>query len=85
MDQFLWGALTASCWMGGMLVFRFWKLTHELFFVFSALGFWVLSLAWFGLSLSDSTSIAHQRVRLAGLVGLALLLVALVDKTWRAR
>jgi hypothetical protein len=46
MSQFLWGALTASCWIVGACFLRFWKLTRDRLFLFLAGGFWMLSVNW---------------------------------------
>ena len=44
--QFLWGCLTVSSGLVGLIFFRFWKSSRDRLFLYFAIAFWILGLNW---------------------------------------
>ena len=79
-NDFLWGALAATCAMAGLFFLRFWKLTKDGFFLFFACAFWVLALQWVGQAVLDVADESRHYLFVIRLLAFALILFAIVHK-----
>ena len=79
MTQFLHGALVMASIAVGVFFLRFWRDTKDRLFVMFALAFWILSLGWLLLAVSNSNegSIFVYSLRLLAFL---LIILAIVDK-----
>jgi hypothetical protein len=80
MSEFLTGMAAAGSLGVGLFFLRLWRETHDRFFAFFGVAFWVLALNW--LALAWVTPAAENRhyfyvVRLAAFL---LIIVAIIDK-----
>jgi hypothetical protein len=80
MNDFLSGMTSALCLVAGLFFLRFWRKTHDRFFAYFAVSFWLMALhRMVNLYLKDSNEhlVAAYSIRLAAFV---LILVAIVEK-----
>lgn len=80
MHQFLLGALTLATWAIGLFLLRFWRESHDRFFLVFATAFFVLGLDW-GLRAAwpPAAEVRHY-FYLVRLVGFVLIIVGIIDK-----
>ena len=77
MEQMLMGAIAAGWLIAGLFFFRFWRQTHDRFFLWFALSFWLESANRVALGLradlqEDSPLLYGLRVVAYGLILLAI-------------
>lgn len=77
--QFLRGMLFALSLVAAVLFSRFYKKTHDRFFVLFAAAFAVLAVNWFGVAFGPENE-ARKWVYVIRLVAFLLILGAIVDK-----
>lgn len=80
MNDFLSGIAACSCWGAGVFFLRFWRSTHDRFFLLFACAFWVLSLNWTALVILRPAEEARHFVYLFRLAAFGLILAAVWDK-----
>ena len=83
LNQFLLGAVVASCLVIGMFFLRFWRKTGDRLFAIFAVAFWTLGLNWLLLAFIQQDEI-RTALYLLRLGAFALILIGIVDKN-RAR
>ena len=79
MNEFLLGGIAVASLVAGLFFYRFWLHTHDRFFIYFALSFWIeaanrTAMAW--LSSPSEDSPIHYLVRL---VAYGLILFAIVQ------
>jgi hypothetical protein len=76
---FMLGSVSTAAMAVGLFFFRFWRRTHDRFFLLFAIAFWLMGSTWAGIGLlpRDETSYAVYVVRLLAYV---CIIVAIVDK-----
>jgi uncharacterized membrane protein len=84
MTDFTSGAIAMASWVAGLFFLRFWRRTHDRFFGFFALAFWMMGLQRLVLTLLPHADEHLAAVYLLRLAGFVLILVAILDKN-RAR
>ncbi len=80
MTELISGALVALSLVAGLFFLRFWKKTHDRFFAFFAVAFWLLALNRLAVVWLTETSEHLAAAYLIRLVAFVLILVAIVDK-----
>lgn len=85
MQEFLWGALAMSAWIGGLFFFRFWWLARDRLFLYFSFAFWILAANWLCLVLSPRADEATHWVYLLRVVAFALIIAGILDKNRRVR
>lgn len=83
--QFLWGALSVTCFIVGLHFLKFWRQSRERLFLSFALSFWVMGLSWVALAVLDVHDESRRYVYLARLVAFSLLLVGIIERNRRPR
>lgn len=78
--HFLWGALTASCVMAGLLFLRFWRLSRDRLFLVFAIAFWIFAVHWLGLAIVRRNDDARHHLYWVRFVAFALIIAGIVDK-----
>jgi hypothetical protein len=80
MDQMLIGAIAAASIAVGLFFFRFWRATHDRFFLLFALSFWIEGvnrvLLYESAGLDDDAPVYY----VIRLLAYGLILAAIVDK-----
>lgn len=83
MIHFLWGCLTVSSGLAGLLFFRFWRDASERLFLYFAIAFWILAANWILLAAirprDEGTHFAYI-VRMAAFL---VIVVGILDKNRR--
>lgn len=80
MDQMLTGAIAVGWAMAGLFFFRFWRHTHDRFFMYFALSFWIEAANRVALGLLAGSS-EHDPVFYAiRIVSYGLILMAIWQK-----
>jgi hypothetical protein len=82
---FIWGASAAASWAIGLFFLRFWRDTRDRFFAMFATAFWVLSLNWVGLAITDPRDEARTLFYLVRLLAYLAFIAAIVDKNRTSR
>jgi hypothetical protein len=80
MHEFLLGGIAIASLVAGLYFFRFWRHTHDRFFVFFALSFWIEAVnrfAMLALATTNEDAPLHYLVRL---LAYGLIIAAIVDK-----
>lgn len=77
MQQLLSGAIAVGWLVAGLFFFRFWRLTHDRFFLWFALSFWLEAVGRVALGLyvsgqEDAPLVYGLRVIAYGLILLAI-------------
>jgi hypothetical protein len=83
MTQFLYGALTMAALTAGLFFLRFWRITRDRLFLFLAVAFWILSLNWAGLGLSEPDATTRVYYLLTRLLAFLVIIAGVVDKNRR--
>jgi hypothetical protein len=81
----LFGALAFGSAMAGLFFFRFWRLTRDRLFGGFGAAFWLLSLHWTLLGLTDATYEYRPLLYLIRLAAFVMVLIAIVDKNRAGR
>jgi len=80
MEQLMMGAIAAGSAVAGLFFFRFWRHTHDRFFLFFAASFWIESVNRVALGLwanASETAPVFYGIRL---VSYGLILLAIWQK-----
>lgn len=86
MNIFLLGAVATMSFMAALFFFKFWRQTHDRFFLLFALAFLVDAADRTALGLLDAAKQENEPLfYLARLVTFGLILVAVLDKNLRSR
>lgn len=80
MNYMLAGAIAALSIVAGMVFLRFWRSTHDRFFLFFAAAFWIEGLGRILLSLVDELNENLPVYYLLRLLAYGLILYAVIDK-----
>jgi Family of unknown function (DUF5985) len=80
MHDFLMGGIAVASLLAGLYFFRFWRQTHDRFFVFFALSFWIEAANRFAMMAQATTSEDLPLHYLVRLVAYGLIIAAIVDK-----
>jgi hypothetical protein len=83
--EILLGILVAGCATVGLFFFRFWRQTKDRFFVFFAIAFWILTIHWLALGLTNPEQEIRVYFYLLRLAAFLLILAAIVDKNRSGR
>jgi uncharacterized membrane protein len=78
--HFNYGAIAALCWVTGLYFFGFWRKTHDRFFGYFGLAFWLLGAGRVALSITGSGADAPRAVYVMRLVAYLIFLIAIIDK-----
>jgi hypothetical protein len=81
----LLGALAFGSATAGLFFLRFWRLTRDRLFGCFAAAFWLLSLHWVLLGLTDDTYEYRPMLYLIRLAAFVMVLIAIVDKNRTGR
>ena len=74
------GAIAMGWLVAGLFFFRFWRQTHDRFFLWFALSFWIESANRVALGMLSGTSEDAPVIYLFRLVAYALILLAIWQK-----
>jgi hypothetical protein len=80
MNQLLLGAIGMASLIAGLLFARFWRATHDRFFLFFAASFWVEGFNRFLMGARSDTSEYEPLYYLIRLGAFLLIVVAIVEK-----
>ena len=76
----LLGAISMSCLVAGVFFLRFWKDTHDRFFLFFALSFFIEGINRFALGLTSNPNEALPFFYFIRFLSFCLILVAIIHK-----
>jgi uncharacterized membrane protein HdeD (DUF308 family) len=82
MDLMLLGAIATTCFIASLFFMRFWKTTHDRFFLFFAISFALEGGARLMLGLTQYTDEQEPLFYLIRLVAFVIILWAIIDKNW---
>lgn len=85
LTNFVYGAISACCWVVGLFFLSFWRRTQDRFFALFAVAFWMLALGRLGLAAAGSVHEEGSAIYLLRLCAYLLILAAIVDKNRGAR
>lgn len=80
----LQGALILACFVIGLKFLKFWRLSHDRFFVWFGLAFWVFGMGWGFRALVPTASEHAYLMFVPRLLGFLMILLAIFDKNRRA-
>jgi len=80
LNAFLLGGLTLGCALVGLFFARFLRDTADRFFGFLAAAFWLLTLHWGVLALTDPAHVHRPLVFLLRLGGFIAVIIGIIDK-----
>jgi hypothetical protein len=80
MNDMLIGAISLSCLVIGLFFLRFWRTTHDRFFIFFCLSFWIEAVSRLGTSFSVGEVSAPSFSYYLRLLSYLLIVIAIVDK-----
>lgn len=80
MSQFLWGALAAISLFTGVFFLRFWRTSRDRLFLIFATAFWVFTIHWIGLGLTDAQSETRPYYYWLRLIAFGLIIAGVIDK-----
>lgn len=83
MNQMLMGGIAVGWLVAGLFFFRFWRHTHDRFFLYFALSFWIEALNRVGLGLLAGSSENDPVFYGIRLVSYGLILLAIWQKNRR--
>lgn len=85
MMLFSWGALAMGCLVLGLFFVRFWRLSHDRFFLYFVAAFWLFGASYVALAVSSSRHAdAQYQLYAIRLLGFASIIAGIVDKNRRA-
>lgn len=85
MDLMLLGAIAMASFTVSVFFLRFWKTTHDRFFLFFAISFSLEGICRLMLGLSNFSSEHAPLIYLIRLAGLLLIIFAIIDKNMANR
>lgn len=81
---FMTGLIVALSFIAGLQFLKFYRLSHDRFFVWFAGAFWVFAVGW-TIRVFDENAGEHAHlVFLPRLIGFVMILIAILDKNRRA-
>lgn len=80
MNLILLGAIAMASLVAALFFLRFWKLTHDRFFLFFAIAFFVEGLSRVVLGLDNMPSEEEPLAYLIRLLAFLLIIIAIIDK-----
>jgi hypothetical protein len=80
MNQLLLGAIAMAAITAGLFFFRFWRSTHDRFFLLFALSFWLQGLDRILIGLAQVQKEDSPEFYFVRLIAYSLILVAIYDK-----
>lgn len=83
LNYFLQGAAAMGCVVAGLFFARYWRQTHDRFFLFFVAAFWSFALNWVGLAVVQPSVESTHWFYLLRLVAFVLIIAAIVDKNRR--
>jgi len=85
LNYFLQGAAAMGCAAAALFFVRYWRTTHDRFFLFLLVAFFALGLNWIGLAVVQPSQESTHWFYLLRLVAFASIIAAIVDKNRHAR
>jgi hypothetical protein len=82
MSNVILGAISMASLVAAMFFLRFWRDTHDRFFLLFAVAFALDAVTRLTLGLIDVSAEHEPFFYLARLVTFALILIAIIDKNW---
>jgi hypothetical protein len=80
MEQMLTGAIAAGWLLAGLFFFRFWRQTHDRFFLWFALSFWLEAADRVALGMMSPVTEANPAIYGLRVVAYGLILLAIWQK-----
>lgn len=80
--EMLLGAIAAACFIVALFFLRFWKTSHDRFFLFFAIAFIVEGISRIALGAINYTSEEEPLIYLLQLAAFVIILYAIIDKNW---
>jgi hypothetical protein len=77
---YLHGALTLACFLVGVKFLKFWRSSHDRFFLWFATAFWVFAAGWVIRSFAGTSTEHVFYVYVPRLVAFVLIIAAILDK-----
>lgn len=85
MNLMLIGAIMMACFTASLFFLRFWKTTHDRFFLFFAVSFFLEGIVRILLGVESVPSEERPTVYVLRLLAFLLILAGIVDKNWIQR
>ncbi len=83
MNQLFCGALATTGLIAGMFFLRFWRATHDRFFLFFVAGFWSLALDWLWIAERVPTPESRHYAYIPRLLAFVMIILGILDKNRR--
>ena len=83
MQPFLWGALSACCYVAALFFVRYWRATHDRLHLFFALAFAVLGVHWTALGILNVDAETRPFIYVIRLAAFSLLIGGIIVKNRR--
>ena len=80
MNEFLIGGIAVASFAAGLFFFRFWRHTHDRFFIFFALSFWIEAVNRVAMIIHLEPNEGEPGYYVVRLVAYGLIIAAIVDK-----
>ena len=80
MDDMFTGGIACASFAVGLFFLRFWKSTHDRFFLYFALSFWIQGLNRIHLAIDGASHEGDAVIYLIRLVAYVLILIAIWEK-----
>jgi hypothetical protein len=77
---FLQAVSATGAWTAGLFFLRFWRESRDPLFAFFGAAFWLLSLSWVLLALTDPAEDARPYIYAIRLLAFVLIIAAMVIK-----
>jgi hypothetical protein len=84
LNYFLQGAAAMGCAVAGLFFYRYWRTTHDRFFLFFLAAFFAFALNWMGLAVVQPSKESTHWFYILRLVAFLLIIAAIIDKNRRA-
>lgn len=81
---FLHGALTLACFLVGVKFAKFWRSSHDRFFLWFVAAFWAFSVGWAIRAFGSASADHLHYVYIPRLCGFLLIIAGVIDKNKRA-
>lgn len=82
MNLMLLGAIAMACFIASLLFLRFWKTTHDRFFLYFAASFFIEACNRVMLGLINYSNEEEPMFYVLRLVALLIILAGIADKNW---
>jgi hypothetical protein len=79
-NEFLMGGIAVASFVAGLFFFRFWRHTHDRFFVFFALSFWIEAANRVAMIVYLEPNEGAPGYYVVRLLAYGLIVAAIVDK-----